>query len=110
MFNIIFNKMNKLAKKGADLIIGDCSRYNFFDLLKIKNPFVPAIEWYKHQTPETWIELLMKPEFIFQNPKIRWQSFNSTRRWGSFLFGNKLASYFLSSYFYINMKNSLACS
>ena len=91
-----------LANNDAKLVIVDSSRYNFFALCKIKNPFAPTIEWEKHQSPMYWSRLLS--DAGFHNPKIRWISFNRLGLIGKFLFGNILASYFLDSYFCLTME------
>ncbi len=98
----IFSKLISIANSGAKLIVCDCSRYNLFALLKIKNPFAPTIEWHKHQAPEVWVNLLSQVGFI--NPRIRWTSFNTLRSPGRALLGNKLLSYFLRSDFRFTMK------
>ena len=97
----IFSKIGSLSNKGAKLILCDCSRYNFFALFKIHNPFAPSIEWHKHQTPEVWANLLR--EAGFANPEIRWFSLNASRSWGKFPAINKLIAYFLHSYFCLTM-------
>ena len=98
----ICSKLSSLASGGAKLIVCDCSRYNFFALLRIKNPFAPTIEWNKHQAPEIWVNLLSQVEFI--NPSVRWTSFNTLRSPGRVLLGNKLLSYFLRSDFRFTME------
>jgi len=101
IYQSIFSKIYSLSNEGAKLIVCDCSRYNFFALFKIRNPFVPTIEWHKHQSPTLWVNLLGKAGFT--NPKIRWSSFNILRNWGKVLFGNKLMAYFLTSHFRLIM-------
>jgi hypothetical protein len=96
------SKLNSLASGGAKLIVCDCSRYNFFALLRIRNPFAPTIEWHKHQAPEVWVDLLSQVGFV--NPRIRWTSFNTLRSPGRVLLGNKLLSYFLRSDFCFTME------
>ena len=98
----IFSKLSSLASSGAKLIVCDCSRYNFFALLRIRNPFAPTIEWHKHQAPEVWVGLLSQVGFV--NPRIRWTSFNTLRLPGRVLLGNKLLSYFLRSDFCFTME------
>lgn len=97
----MFSKLSSLAGSGAKLIVCDCSRYNFFALLGIGNPFAPTIEWHKHQAPEVWIDLLSQVGFV--HPRIRWTSFNTLRSPGRVLLGNKLLSYFLRSDFCFTM-------
>jgi len=98
----IFQKLSDLSVKGAKLIIADCSKYNFFYLCKLKNPFAPDIEWHKHQPPEYWAKFLQKVGFC--NPIIRWRSFDQLRSVGRFLSGNKVISYFLQSHFCLTME------
>ena len=96
------SKLSSFAGRGAKLIVCDCSRYNFFALLRIGNPFAPTIEWHKHQAPEVWVDLLSQVGFV--NPRIRWTSFNTLRSPGKVLLGNKLLSYFLRSNFRFTME------
>ena len=96
-YRSIFRKLSELANPGCRLIITDCSRYNFFALIRVQNPFAPSIEWHKHQSPKYWAKMLQ--DFGFRNPKIRWRAPNTLREFGKFFLGNKFASYFISSYF-----------
>lgn len=103
-YKFIFQKLSKVAAPGAKLIIADCSRYNFFASLGIRNPFAPTIEWHKHQPPEFWSSILLN--YGFMNPKVRWTSFSNLRRIGR-LFGNHFASYFLTSHFCLTMDRTV---
>ncbi|MBA7549617.1 hypothetical protein ES705_42107 [subsurface metagenome] len=96
-YKSLFQKLSELAGPGTKLIICDCSRYNFFALLRLKNPFAPSIEWHKHQSPKYWSKMLH--DFGFVNPQIRWISPSRLRAIGRFLFDNRFASYFLTSHF-----------
>ena len=98
----ICSKLSSLASGGAKLIVCDCSRYNFFALLRVRNPFAPTIEWHKHQAPKIWVNLLGQVGFV--NPRVRWTSFNTLRWPGRALLGNKLLSYFLRSDFLFTME------
>ena len=100
----MFSKLSSLASSGATLIVCDCSRHNFFVLLRIKNPFAPTIEWHKHQVPEVWVHLLGQVGFV--NPRIRWTAFNTLRSPGRVLLGHRLLSYFLRSDFRFTMEKS----
>lgn len=97
IYKEIFLRLHSLLNTGGKLIICDCSRYNFFNLLKIRNPFGPTIEWHKHQSPEVWAGLSGDVGFV--NHKVRWSSFNMLRNWGRVLIGNKLMAYFFNSHF-----------
>jgi len=103
-YGLIFQKLSKIAAPGAKLIVTDCSRYNFFGLLGIKNPITPDIEWHKHQSPEFWSNILS--DYGFTNQQIRWTSFSPLRKIGRLLFGNRFASYFLTSGFLLVMDKS----
>jgi SAM-dependent methyltransferase len=98
----IFDKIAALAKPGATLILCDCSRYNFFAALGLRNPVMPTIEWEKHQAPEVWAALLAESGFV--EPRIRWSSFNRFGTAGDWLLGNKLAAYFLKSHFCLTLQ------
>jgi SAM-dependent methyltransferase len=97
-------KLFGLCAKEADLIICDCSRHNFFDRLGIRNPFDPNIEWHKHQSPETWMDLLLAVGFT--NPVTRWSAPGSLGKLGAALFSNKIMSYFFTSHFCLNMRKT----
>jgi SAM-dependent methyltransferase len=101
VYHKILSKIYSLSSKGAKLVICDCSRQNFFALLKIHNPFAPTIEWHKHQAPEVWARLLSEIGFV--NPRVKWSSFNASRNWGRVLMGNRLVAYFLRSHFCLTM-------
>ena len=38
--------------------------------LGLRNPFVPTIEWHKHQSPNTWIRLF--EDFGFKKQSLSW--------------------------------------
>jgi hypothetical protein len=48
---------------GARLVLTDGSRYSFWHLLRLRNPFAPAIDYEKHQSPRVWIALLRQAGF-----------------------------------------------
>jgi len=98
----IFLKLHSLVNDNAQLVFIANSKYNIFAFLHIKNPFVPAIEWDKHQSPYFWASLLEKVGFKMVN--IRWSTFNRLYFLGRLLLGNRFASYFLSSHFCLTMK------
>ena len=103
-YMLIFKKLEIIAKHGATIILCDCSNKNFFAKLGIRNPFDPNINYKLHQAPEVWASLLLKTGFV--KPEITWSSYNSLRKLGRILFGNKILAYFLSSHFYLRMKKS----
>lgn len=100
-YQSIFSNVYSLSNSGAKLIICDCSRFNFFALIKIRNPFCSMIEWHKHQAPEVWANLLSLVGFT--NPRIRWSTFNRLRNFGRIVAGNKIVAYFFKSHFCLAM-------
>jgi hypothetical protein len=97
-----FAKLADLARPGAALVVADCARRNAFGDLGVKNPIVPMIEWHKHQSPKFWAGLL--EQVGFRRPRIRWNSFNTLRRPGRALLGNRAAAYLLTSGFCLTME------
>lgn len=97
----ILYKVSALSESGAKLIACDCSRHNFFNSIGVKNPFVPTIEWQKHQAPEAWAALLKEVGFI--HPKVEWLFFSKFFFWGKKLIPPKTLSYFLTSHFCLTM-------
>ncbi|MCK5850206.1 MAG: class I SAM-dependent methyltransferase [Kiritimatiellae bacterium] len=104
IYNSLFAKLSSLSNYGAKLIVCDCSRYNFFSLLGMRNPIAPTIEWHKHHSPEVWADMLSKHGF--GNPDIRWLSISRLGLPGKLLTGNKAISYFLQSRFCLTMDKS----
>jgi SAM-dependent methyltransferase len=102
----ILSKLAALASPGADLMVSDVSRHNLFARLGIRNPIAPAIEWHKHQPPQLWVELL--ESVGFRDPHVRWKSFNSLRRPGRLMLGNRVAAYCSNSAFCLTMKRGPA--
>jgi len=102
IYYAIFKKLYNIANKNAYLIISDCSRHNFFQLMGIKNPFAPTIEWHKHHTPRTWATMLESVGFRILN--IKWDSFSRLGFPARVFLGNKIFAYFLRSHFLLLMQ------
>ncbi len=68
----IFRHIAGMMKPGGKLIIMDVGRRNFFGDLGMRNPMSPNIEWFKHQQPEFWAELLS--DCGFGAASIHWAS------------------------------------
>jgi SAM-dependent methyltransferase len=96
----IFKKVSDLLNCGGTLVILDCSRYNFWPLLRVKNPFCPQIQWEKHQSPQLWIELLQ--QCGLKGPRIQWASFR-TLRWLGKPLQNRFTAFFFTSHFRLVM-------
>lgn len=100
-FRQVFAHIAALAKPGARLIVVDCTRDNFFAALGLRNPFIPAIEWHKHQAPEVWARLLQ--EAGFGSPSVRWQPLYRFGKAGQRLSSNRAAAYMLKGLFRLEM-------
>lgn len=101
-YNLLFQKLGQLAAKGAKLIIADCSRYNFFALIGLRNPLAPNIGWRGHQSPNYWSKMLR--DFSFINPEIRWTSPSNRLLIGRLFFRNRFMAYFTTSHFSLIME------
>jgi len=66
----IFRRMARMIKPGGKLIIMDAARHNFFGDLGFRNPASPCVDWFKHQQPEYWAQLLQNCGF--GRADIRW--------------------------------------
>lgn len=66
----------------------------------MRNPFVPSIEWQKHQSPNTWIRIAGREGFI--DPAVQWTTFLDA---GIFepLIANPVAAYFVASHFCLTL-------
>jgi SAM-dependent methyltransferase len=71
-YQYIFRNIATMMKPGGKLIIMDAARRNIFGDLGMRNPISPNIEWFKHQQPESWVEILSSCGF--GNPDITWAS------------------------------------
>ena len=101
-YRTLFDKMARLTRPGGRVLITDCTCYNVFNFVGLKNPLMPTIEWHKHQTPGTWIALLAESGYV--RPRVRWTTLNILRRPGRILFGNAVAAFFLTSHFSLTME------
>ncbi len=99
IYKKLFSKVHRLLKQNGILIITDCNRYNFFHSFGLKSPFMPTIEWQKHQSPHTWSKLLNEVGFKFQS--LNWSSPNGLGRIAKILLSNPLCAFFLLSHFKI---------
>jgi cyclopropane fatty-acyl-phospholipid synthase-like methyltransferase len=57
-------------RAGGWVIVGDCGRDNFWLRLGRGSPFVPTIEWHKHQNPDLWVKVFEQSGF--QKYDLRW--------------------------------------
>jgi len=57
-------------RAGSWVIVADCARDNLWARLGLTSPFVPSIEWNKHQNPDTWVRIFS--EAGFRPADLRW--------------------------------------
>ena len=101
IYNNYFDKIYNSMSLDSDLIITDVSKYNFFKLIGLKNPFVPTIEWEKHQSPYLWSKFLNKSNFVTKT--IVWTASMRLRKLHFFL-NNFIFLYFTTSLFRIHLR------
>jgi len=80
VYRNIFADVRRMMKPGGKFIIVDCSKRNLFGDLRLKNPFAPDIEWFKHQMPDVWVDLLTRSHFT--DPDVSWLSGRLLRYFG----------------------------
>ena len=100
----LFKQMYWLLNPNGKLIITDCSNTSFYTFFGITNPFARSIEWFKHQPPEIWINLLK--DAGFKNPKVDWTYHPRLPRG---IFNNRIAANFYNNLFRLEVikKNSI---
>lgn len=93
----IFRRISDLTEVNGRMIISDCSPHNLFPQIGIRNPFDPAIEWHKHQTPEIWTDIAKRCGL--ECCRTRWSTPARLGAVGAALLGNRLGSYLFTSHF-----------
>ena len=97
----IFSKVYDLMNDDSALVIMDCSRYNLWPLLGLRNPFSPRIQWVKHQPPELWIDLASRCGL--KAPTIQWACPTTLWRIGRLL-RNRFIAFLFTSHFRLVMQ------
>lgn len=100
-YQAIVGKLADMLRPGAVVVISDCARRNFFGDLGLRNPLAPTINWEKHQQPATWKKLFIP--YGFSKAKVGWGIHSTLGPVGKAFLDNKIAFYFLSSYFILTM-------
>jgi 2-polyprenyl-3-methyl-5-hydroxy-6-metoxy-1,4-benzoquinol methylase len=101
VYERLFRRIAAMMKPGGSLIVVDAARRNVFGDLGLRNPMTPSIEWFKHQQPEYWAQLLGNCGFGQTN--IRWVSGRLLRYVGINALPKFLA-YFGQSVFRLEMR------
>lgn len=104
----MFQKILRSLTDNGRLLIQDLGKLNLFSWgsnhLGIPNPFCPTIEWYKHQQPRLWAQLLR--EAGFSQVKWKWVFPTTICKQGRILldnplFNNAILTYLTTSKFVI---------
>jgi 2-polyprenyl-3-methyl-5-hydroxy-6-metoxy-1,4-benzoquinol methylase len=95
----MLKNLKQFISKDGFLIVADCGRKNFWNSLGLKSPFIPAIEWEKHQEPDLWINLFKKAGFELYD--FRWSSIYPL----GFLSSNRVVQYLTMSHFTLRFKS-----
>jgi len=85
------------AKKGAHIVIADCSNKNFWNDLGMRNPLAPNIDWNLHHRPQVWRRMLK--ELGCSHSETRWTARREFLAPGKFMLANRFFNYFLGSHF-----------
>ena len=104
----VFRALFGSLRPGGWLVATDCSRANFFNDVGTTSPFMPDIEWHKHQSPGTWDRLLRQVGFAAA--RVQWSSPNTLGALGRLLLGNRFAAYFLLSHFRLAARKPLTAA
>ena len=99
----LISKINSICSKNCDIIVSDCSRYNFFQFLGLRSPFAPSIGWKYHQSTKIVNKLFN--DAGFEKISVRWSPLKRLGRMGYIIsfFGAPVA-YFFQSHYVIHFK------
>ena len=96
----IFRKLAAIMRPGGRVIMTDCSPFNFFPTVGLRNPMHPSIDWHKHQSPKVWVTLLSQCGFC--DASVRWVVQRPLVPLGP-LVRNEFVTFFLGSKFRLTM-------
>jgi hypothetical protein len=80
------------------VIVADCGRDNVWPRFGLSSPFMPTIEWQKHQNPEVWIRVFAQAGF--ENIDCRWSPLQPLPE----VTGNRLVQYLTCSHFVLRFR------
>jgi SAM-dependent methyltransferase len=86
------------VRRGAWIIVADCTRENFWPRLGMRSPLAPNIDWEKHQDPQTWSRAFEQAGF--ERVDLRWSPLQPFLRATS----NKFVQYFTASHFVLRFR------
>jgi SAM-dependent methyltransferase len=80
------------------VVVADCGRDNLWPKLGIRSPFMPSIEWQKHQNPKIWTDVFERAGFRMFD--LRWSPLQPFPK----LTGNRLIEYLTCSHFVLRFR------
>jgi SAM-dependent methyltransferase len=99
----LFARIRDLLESGGSFVFADCARVNYWDRAGRPSPFAPEIEWWKHQEPETWCELLREARLL--PVSVRWSHpFYRAQHFLGPLLANRTAARCLASWFIVQAR------
>ena len=99
-FVSVFSNLARIMAPGGKLVIIDAMRRNLFGDLGLRSPFNPDVEWFKHQQPSLWAEVLTEARFT--SPRVRYLG-NRVCRYAGVPYVPRSISYCLDSLFRLEM-------
>jgi SAM-dependent methyltransferase len=80
------------------VVVADCGRDNLWPRLGLRSPFMPTIEWQKHQNPEIWTDVFERAGFRMFD--LRWSPLQPLPK----LTGNRVIEYLTCSHFVMRFR------
>ncbi|MCX6360329.1 MAG: class I SAM-dependent methyltransferase [Armatimonadetes bacterium] len=105
-YRSMFETIDHWLAPGGHLLLADCSSRSLYSALGVRNPFMPDIEWHKHQPPEAWEGLLN--QLGYSRCCLRWTSPNTFGKLGVALLSNRLGGYVTLGHFRLHMVKAAA--
>jgi len=91
--DMIMRDLFSRLKNGAWVIVADCMRTNFWNMIGLESPLARGIEWHKHQNPGIWRDVFTQAGFNFVD--LRWSPLQPFPR----ITSNRLVQFLTSSHF-----------
>jgi Predicted RNA methylase len=94
----ILQNLRLLMRSDGWVVVADCMRDNFWPRLGLHSPFAPGIEWSKHQSPHTWIDIFEHAGF--QSFDLRWSPLQPFPK----LTANRFVQWLTCSHFVLRLR------
>jgi cyclopropane fatty-acyl-phospholipid synthase-like methyltransferase len=94
----LLRKVRLHINSGGWILVADCGRDNVWPRFGLSSPFMPSIEWQKHQNPETWINVFAQAGF--RAVDLRWSPLQPFPK----LTANRFVEYLTCSHFVLRFR------